>query len=192
MDLQTIDGGYGHPPEPEWSLHYSDELDVAAATEEWRTICSYMRDADTLAVANGHAIRRLVEFRIQWRRASEHVAEHGTIIRGKTTGKGGQWNPHWSVMRQADHAIRALEGELGLAPRRRAAAVKAKRRMNRRSAADDYLGPYRTYAAPHHQRQCGSSGCRWWEPPTASTTEVASAPAVTASWAGLPTITSVC
>jgi P27 family predicted phage terminase small subunit len=138
MDLQTIDGGDGVPPEPEWTLHFSEDLDVAAASEEWRTICSYMRNADTLAVANGRAIRRLVEFHIQWRRASKHVAEHGAIIQGKT---GGQWNPHWSVMRQADHAIRALEAELGLAPRRRAVTVKAKRRLNRRVAADDYLGP---------------------------------------------------
>jgi P27 family predicted phage terminase small subunit len=141
MDLRTIEGGDGLPPEPEWSLHYSDELDVAAAGEEWRTICSYMRDADTLAVANGHSIRRLVEFRVQWRRASEHVAEHGAIIKAKTTGKGGQWNPNWSVMRQADQAIRALEAELGLSPRRRAAAVKARRRRIRRIAADDYLDP---------------------------------------------------
>jgi P27 family predicted phage terminase small subunit len=141
MDLRTIAGGDGLPPEPEWALHYSDDLEVAAATEEWRTICSDMRDADTLAVANGHAIRRLVEFRIQWRRASEHVAEHGAIIKGKTTGKAGQWNPHWSVMRQADDKIRALEAELGLAPRRRAAAVKVKRRLNRGRAADDFLGP---------------------------------------------------
>jgi hypothetical protein len=30
MDLHTIDGGDGVPPEPEWALHYSDDLDVAA------------------------------------------------------------------------------------------------------------------------------------------------------------------
>ena len=141
MDLRTIEGGDGLPPEPEWALHHSDELDIAAARDEWGVVVREMQSAETLAVANGHAIRRLVEFRIQWRRASKHVAEHGAIIQSKTTGKGGQWNPNWSVMRQADHAIRALEGELGLAPRRRAAAVKAKQRMNRRTAADDYLGP---------------------------------------------------
>jgi hypothetical protein len=44
-------------------------------------------------------------------------------------------------MRQADDKIRALEAELGLSPRRRAAAVKAKRRPDRGTAADDYLGP---------------------------------------------------
>jgi phage terminase small subunit len=79
-------------------------------------------------------------FRVQFDRAANHVAKHGAIVRGKTTTLAGQWNPHWSVMRQADHAIRALEAELGLSPRRRAAAVKVKRRLNRRTAADDYLG----------------------------------------------------
>ena len=141
MDLRTIEGGDGEPPEPDWALHYSDELDIEVARDEWGVVVREMQRAETLAVCNGHAIRRLVEFRIQWRRASEHVAEHGAIILGKTTGRGGQWNPFWSVMRQADDKIRALEAELGLAPRRRAAAVKAKRRLNRRSAADDYLGP---------------------------------------------------
>jgi P27 family predicted phage terminase small subunit len=141
MDLHTIDGGGGLPSEPEWSQHYSDELDIEATRNEWGVVVREMQRAETLAVANGHAIRRLVEFHIQWRRASEHVAEHGAIIKARTTGRGGQWNPNWSVMRQADHAIRGLEAELGLAPRRRAAAVKVKRRMNRRTAADDYLGP---------------------------------------------------
>jgi P27 family predicted phage terminase small subunit len=137
MDLRAIDGGDGRPPEPEWSFHYSDGLDVAAARDEWGVVVREMQGAETLSVANEHAIRRLVEFRIQWRRASEHVAEHGPIIPAKT---GGQWNPFWSVMRQADDKIRALEAELGLAPRRRAAAVKTKRRMNRGTAADDYIG----------------------------------------------------
>ena len=109
MDLTAIAGGDGRPPEPEWSLLYNDELDIAAARDEWGVVVREMQQAETLAVANGHAILRLVEFRIQWRRASEHVAEHGAIINGKTTGKAGQWNPNWSVMRQADDKIRALE-----------------------------------------------------------------------------------
>ena len=141
MNFHAIGGGDGIPPEPEWGLHYSDVLDIEAARDEWGVVVREMQRAETLAVANGHAIRRLVEFRIQYLRAANHVAEHGAIIKAKTTGKGGQWNPNWSVMRQADDKIRALEAELGLAPRRRAAVVKAKRRPNRGSAAYDYLGP---------------------------------------------------
>jgi P27 family predicted phage terminase small subunit len=140
MDLRTIDGGEGLPPELDWSLHYSDELDIAAARDEWGVVVREMQGAETLAVYNGHAIGRLVEFRIQYKRAANHVAKHGAIIKGKTTGSGGMWNPHWSIMRQADQVIRALEAELGLSPRRRAAAMKAKRRMNRRGAADDDFG----------------------------------------------------
>jgi P27 family predicted phage terminase small subunit len=140
MDLRTIDGGDGLPPEPDWSLHYSDELDIEAARDEWGVVVREMQSAATLSVCNGHAISRLVMFRVQFDRAANHVAKHGAIVRGKTTTLAGQWNPHWSVMRQADHAIRALEAELGLSPRRRAAAVKVKRRLNRRTAADDYLG----------------------------------------------------
>ena len=126
MNFHAIGGGDGIPPEPDWSLHYSDALDIAAARDEWGVVVCEMQRAETLTVANGHAIRRLVEFRIQWRRASEHVAEHGAIIKGKTTGRGGQWNPFWTVMRQADSKILTLEAELGLSPRRRAAAVKVK------------------------------------------------------------------
>ena len=130
MELRTIDGGDGIPPEPEWSQYFSDEFDIEAARDEWGVVVREMQRDETLAVCNGHAIRRLVDFRIQYKRAAIHVAEYGAIIQAKTTGKGGQWNPHWSVMRQADHAIRALEAELGLAPRRRAAVVKVKRRRN--------------------------------------------------------------
>lgn len=141
MDLRTIEGGDGEPPEPDWALHYSDELDIEVARDEWGVVVREMHGAETLAVCNGHAIRRLVMFRVQFDRAASHVAKHGAIVRGKTTTLAGQWNPHWSVMRQADQAIRVLEADLGLAPRRRAAAVKAKRRVNRRTAAaDDYLG----------------------------------------------------
>ena len=141
MDLRTIEGSDGVPPEPDWALHYSDESDIEAARDEWGVVVREMQGAETLAVCNGHAIRRLVEFRIQYERAANHVAKNGAIIKAKTTGKGGQWNPNWSVMRQADHAIRALEAELGLAPRRRAAVVKAKRRVRKGRPIDDYLGP---------------------------------------------------
>ncbi|MDH3232213.1 MAG: P27 family phage terminase small subunit [Alphaproteobacteria bacterium] len=151
--VTSIKGGNGVPPEPQWSLHYSDELDVAAAQDEWGVIVREMETAETLAVANASAIRRLVMFRIQFERAANHVAEHGAILKPdavdkvvdkgkpKSKAKVGQWNPYWSVMRQADGAIRALEAELGLAPRRRATAAKAKRQVNRGRPADDYLSP---------------------------------------------------
>jgi hypothetical protein len=79
-------------------------------------------------VANGDAIRRLVEFHVQYERAAKRVAEHGAILppKNKRT-KVGQWNPFWSVMRQADKAILALEAEPGLSPVRRGKAEKVQR-----------------------------------------------------------------
>jgi phage terminase small subunit len=65
---------------------------------------------------------------VQYERAAKHVAEHGAILppKNKRT-KVGQWNPFWSVMRQADKAILALEAELGLSPVCRGKAEKVQR-----------------------------------------------------------------
>ncbi|WP_258596653.1 P27 family phage terminase small subunit [Mesorhizobium sp. AR07] len=115
--MQGIEGGNGTPDEPDWASLYADEFDIAAAHEEWGIVVRELRDAVTLSVANGHAVRRLVEYRVQFERASRHVAEYGPILEPTSKkAKVGQWNPYWSVMRQAGEAIRALEAELGLAP----------------------------------------------------------------------------
>ncbi len=141
LTLHAIEGGDGEPPEPDWAMQYSDPLDIEAAQAEWGLIVREMRDVETLAVANGHAVQRLVEFRVQYRRAANHVAEHGAILQQKPKGKSGQWNPFWSVMRQADSKILILEAELGLAPRRRNSAGKAKKRLKVGRPADEYLRP---------------------------------------------------
>lgn len=138
MPLSEIQGSDGVPVEPDWTSVYPDELDIAAAHEEWGVVMRELRDSGTLAVANSHAIKRLVEFRVQYERSSKHVAEHGPVLKGKRA-KVGQWNPHWSVMRQADEAIRVLEAELGLAPTRRGKAVKVQRAKKAPRAADAYL-----------------------------------------------------
>lgn len=143
LTLHAIDGGNGEPPEPDWAMVFADELDIETARDEWGLIVREMQAVETLSVANGHAVRRLVEFRVQYRRAANHVAEHGAILQAKPTGKSGQWNPFWSVMRQADSKISMLEAELGLAPRRRSSAGKAKRRLKAGRPADDYLGSTR-------------------------------------------------
>jgi P27 family predicted phage terminase small subunit len=139
VNIHAISGGEGEPPEPDWEMFFHDPLDIEVAREEWGLIVREMKDVETLAVANGHAIRRLVEFRVQYQRAANHVAEHGAILQVKPTGKSGQWNPFWSVMRQADGKILTLEAELGLSPRRRTSAAKAKKRLKAGRAADDYL-----------------------------------------------------
>lgn len=143
MEMTAIQGGDGLPDEPDWASTYADELDIAAAHEHWGTVTRELRDAGTLAVANGNAIQRLVEFLVQYERASKHVAEHGPILKPgpKSKAKVGQWNPYWSVMRQADDAIRAAEAELGIAPARRGKVTKVQRGKKTSRAADAYLKP---------------------------------------------------
>jgi P27 family predicted phage terminase small subunit len=139
MNLQSIEGGDGVPAEPDWQSLYDDELDIAEANEQWGIITREMKDAGTLTVANGHAIRRLVEFRVQYQRASRHVAEKGAILKGKRA-KVGQWNPYWSVMSQAQDKITALEKALGISPDARSKAGKVQRAKKTSRAADAYLG----------------------------------------------------
>jgi P27 family predicted phage terminase small subunit len=142
VTLSVTDGGDGRPPEPDWASLYSDELDIVAAHEHWGIVTRELDTAGTLAVANGSAIQRLVEFRVQYERASKHVAEHGAILPPKNKrAKVGQWNPFWSVMRQADKAILAIEAELGLAPVRRGKATRVQRGKKANRAADAYIKP---------------------------------------------------
>ncbi|URK87739.1 P27 family phage terminase small subunit [Rhizobium sp. RCAM05350] len=117
-----------------------DEFDILEAHEQWTIVLNELRDASTLAVSNGHSIKRLVEFRVQYERSSKHVAEYGPVLKGKRA-KVGQWDPHWSVMRQADEAIRVIEAELGIAPARRGKVTKVQRGKKTSRAADSYLKP---------------------------------------------------
>src|ERR1044072_3011998 len=123
---QGIAGGEGIPSEPDWSLIYKGADDVAAAHEEWGVVVREMQESNTITVANGHAIRRLIEFRVQYGRASRIVARQGTIVPAKRT-RVPQVNPFWVVMRQADEALKVLEAEPGTASVRPGRAPKAKR-----------------------------------------------------------------
>jgi len=136
----VIIGGDGEPEEPSWHLIYSNEDDLEIARQQWGQVIREMREAQILSVANGHAIRRLVDFRIAYERASRHVAEHGPIFAPKRkTSKQGQWNPQWGVMRHAEEAIRHLETELGISPLRRSRAGKVQKRDRKTRASDAYL-----------------------------------------------------
>ena len=142
MTITAINGGEGLPPEPDWSQIFTDEFDLALAHAEWGIVTRELTAAGVLAVANGHAIRRLIEFRVQYERSARHVAEKGAILAPTSKkAKTGQWNPHWSVMRQAEDAMRAQEAELGLAPTRRGKATKVQRGQAKPRAADGYLKP---------------------------------------------------
>jgi hypothetical protein len=133
-----------------------------------------LRQSITLSVANGHQIRRLVEFPVQYERVSNHVAEHGAILRPTNKkAKIGQWNPYWVVMRQANEDIRSLEAELGSAPTRRGNATKVNRgkktsRGQRTNSSDlfpnDLTSQYaddalagKIIAGEHQLGSCGTS-----------------------------------
>jgi phage terminase small subunit len=107
------DGGNGLPSEPDWPSIFADVLDLEVAHREWATIVREMGGAQTLAPANGHAVKRLVEFRVQYERAARLVAEQGTIIPARRT-QTPRSNPYWAVMRQAAEAIRSLESRARL------------------------------------------------------------------------------
>lgn len=143
MTLKAIPGGDGVPAEPDWATTYSDELDLAFASEQWRTVTREMGERGILSVENGHAIKRLVEFRVQYERAARQVAEHGPVVKAERTGVP-QYSPHWIIMRQADESVARAEAELGLAPVRRSKAAKVERRAKAARAADAYLKPVGT------------------------------------------------
>jgi phage terminase small subunit len=140
MTFPSIDGGDGVPAEPDWSLTFTDEIDQAAAREHWRMIVSAMREAQTLAPENGHAIKRLVLFYVEFDRSARQVAEGGKVVRAKRTAVP-QMNLEWVGMKQASAEASALEAELGLNPRRRNAAGKVHRKAKTVRAADAYLRP---------------------------------------------------
>ncbi|MEO4000323.1 P27 family phage terminase small subunit [Mesorhizobium sp. CAU 1732] len=126
--------------EPDWSRTFTDSDDLAEAAEQWRAVMAELQAAGTLADANGHTVVRLVEFRVQYRKAAKHVAEHGAILAAKRA-KVGQWNPFWAVMRQADERIVVLESKLGIDPVSRGKTTKVQRGKKKARAADQYLKP---------------------------------------------------
>ncbi|TPL36734.1 P27 family phage terminase small subunit [Mesorhizobium sp. B2-4-8] len=128
------------PLQPNWSAAYPTPSDAVDAAEHWRTVTAELASAGTLADANGHTVRRLVEFRLQYEKAARHVAEHGAILTSKRA-KVGQWNPYWSAMQQADARIVVLESKLGLDPVSRGKTTKVARGKKTARAADAYLKP---------------------------------------------------
>ena len=140
MTFPTIDGGDGSPAEPNWALTYTDELDQMDAHEHWRLVTTAMRDVGTLAAENGHAIKRLVLFYVEFDRSARQVSEQGKVIRAKKTAVP-QMNLEWVGMKQASAEASSLEAELGLNPRRRNAAGKVQKKARSARPSDAYLKP---------------------------------------------------
>lgn len=62
--LTAIDGSAGVPPEPDWELTFTDPADAARAHGDWAAVMNELKAANALTVGNGHAIKRLVIFRL--------------------------------------------------------------------------------------------------------------------------------
>jgi hypothetical protein len=70
-DFDVIEGGDGTPQQPNWQLLFSDAGECGAAAGHWSNIVNAMRSAETLSVANGRAIKRLVIAQIVFDRFPE-------------------------------------------------------------------------------------------------------------------------
>lgn len=140
MALTPIDGGDGHVPEPDWAALFDDELDRATASDLWGLLVRELRDAGTLASANGHTVKRLVLAYVNHDIAARRIAEQGAIIKAKRTAMPA-YNPWWTILQQASTQATQLEAELCITPRRRAAAGKVQRKKTAARPADAYLKP---------------------------------------------------
>ncbi len=128
------------PDEPDWSLLYDDELDLAVASDSWQAVAGALREAETWSTEVMHAVSRLVDFRVLYERSARHVAENGVALKPKgSRAKVGQWNPHFSAMTKLNAEILHLEAQLGIAVTSRGKAVKVRRERKKSRAADAYL-----------------------------------------------------
>lgn len=141
--MDVINGTGEIAEEPSWNLLLTDELEQQAAHDHWRRITVEMRERETLAASNAHAIQRLVIAYILFDRCSREVAEAGAVLKPKRGNPKSiaRLSPHFTAMREAGSDAASLEAELGIAPRRRTGAGKVVRKVRRATAADSYLKP---------------------------------------------------
>lgn len=137
-DLVEIQGGEGVPPEPNWRKTFGRAADREAAAAYWRSIISEMRAAEKLAVANSHAITRLVVAYVTYDISAREVLKTGPVIKAKKTGVP-TYNPWWTTMSNAASQAQALEKELCISPRDRGAGAKVERKTSQRAAGGGYI-----------------------------------------------------
>lgn len=137
--MNVIEGGGA--PEPDWTSLFDDVLDISAAGEHWRRITSELKTRELLAEVNAHAVQRLVLSYVIYDRAAREVASAGAVAKPKRGNPKSiaRVSPHFTVMREAANDAAVMEAELGLAPRRRAAATKADNGKKKPRAADRFL-----------------------------------------------------
>ncbi|MBC9176775.1 P27 family phage terminase small subunit [Pseudoroseomonas ludipueritiae] len=144
MALDVIAGPGMDVEEPDWELLIAERPDGLHANlrkmarREWSRVCGELRDMQTLAAVNRHAVQRLVLAYIRYDLAAAKVLLEGEVVGSPNTGVP-QLSMWQVAMRQADSDATTAEMELCLNPRRRGAATKVQRKTKRVTAADSYL-----------------------------------------------------
>lgn len=140
--MNVIEGSGAIVPEPDWHSLFSDELEIAAASEHWRIVTTELKDRQLLAAANGHSIQRLVCAYLMHDRMYRQVAEVGVVMKPKRGNPKAiaRISPYFTAMREAGSDAASLEAELGISPRRRGSVTKVERKQRRERASDGYLG----------------------------------------------------
>ncbi|QQN73944.1 P27 family phage terminase small subunit [Croceicoccus sp. YJ47] len=141
--MNAVEGTGGIVAEPDWALLLSDGLEQEAASGHWRRVTNEMRDRDTLAASNAHAVQRLVLSYILYDRCSRDVAENGAVTKPKRGNPKAiaRLSPYFQAMREAGSDAERLEADLGLTPRRRSSVTKVQKRTERKTASANYLKP---------------------------------------------------
>ncbi len=137
-DVIEIAGGDGVPPEPNWRSIFGRAADREAASSYWKSIISEMRSAEKLAVANSHAIIRLVVAYITFDQSAKEVIKSGPVIKARKTGVP-TYSPWWTTMSNAASQAQALEKELCISPRERGAGAKVVKKQTRTTGSARFL-----------------------------------------------------
>ncbi len=137
-DVIEIAGGDGVPPEPNWRSIFGRAADREAASSYWKSIISEMRGAEKLAVANSHAVIRLVVAYVTFDQSAKEVVKSGPVIKAKKTGVP-TYNPWWTTMSNAASQAQALEKELCISPRERGSGAKVVKKQTRTTGSARFL-----------------------------------------------------
>jgi phage terminase small subunit len=141
--MDVIEGTGLIVTEPDWASFLKYAADRTAAADYWRAITTEMRERNTLAAVNGHAIARLVMTYIIHDKAAVDAANSGPVTKPKRGNPKAiaRISPYFTAMKEAAAAAAVLEAELGVSPRRRSAAGVIEKKVRRATGADAYLKP---------------------------------------------------
>lgn len=136
-------GTIGGVLEPDWARLMPDKAEQAAASEHWRRVAGEMDQLQTLSLANGHSLQRLVVAYLVYDRCSRHVAAEGLVTEpSKDNPKAiARLSIHYKAMREAESTAERLEAQLGLTPGKRGRVGKVTKPRERSAGADAFLGP---------------------------------------------------